>query len=285
MRFAVTDEQAGERLDVVLGEAVGSRAKAQRLIDAERVTVNGAVRPKRHRVHAGDAIECAPEEEKEEPAGEATGDVEFLVAYEDDALTVVDKPAGLVVHPAPGHPTGTLAQALGGQLVHRLDRDTSGLLVVAKTEAAHAALQAALQRREVTRGYLALVEGRPPARSGTIDAPIGRDRRLRTRHSIATDTPREAITHFEIERSLADFTLLRVRLETGRTHQIRVHLQSIGHPVAGDPEYGTAGLLGLERQFLHAARLAFDHPVTGERVDLTSGLPDDLRAALSRAGG
>ena len=284
MRFAVTDEQAGERLDVVLGEAVGSRAKAQRLIDAERVTVNGAVRPKRHRVHAGDAIECTPEEEAE-PAGEVTGEVEFLVAYEDDALTVVDKPAGLVVHPAPGHATGTLAQALGGHLVHRLDRDTSGLLVVAKTEAAHAALQAALQRREVTRGYLALVEGRPPARSGTIDAPIGRDRRLRTKHSIATDTPREAITHFEIERSLADFTLLRVRLETGRTHQIRVHLESIGHPVAGDPEYGTAGLLGLERQFLHAARLAFDHPVTGERVDLTSGLPDDLRAALSRAGG
>src|SRR3954452_7444233 len=285
MRFAVTDEQAGERLDVVLGEGVGSRAKAQGLIDAERGTVNGAGRPKRHRVHAGDAIDCTPEEEKEDPAGEATGDVEFLVAYEDDVLTVVDKPAGLVVHPAPGHPTGTLAQALAGHLVHRLDRDTSGLLVVAKTEAAHAALQAALQRREVTRGYLALVEGRPPARSGTIDAPIGRDRRLRTRHSIATDTPREAITHFEIERSLADFTLLRVRLETGRTHQIRVHLESIGHPVAGDPEDGMVGLLGLERQFLHAARLAFDHPVTGERVDLTSGLPDDLRAALSRAGG
>src|SRR4051794_29414874 len=285
MRFAVTDEQAGERLDVVLGEGVGSRAKAQRLIDAERVTVNGAVRPKRHRVHAGDAIECTPEEEKEEPAGEATGDVEVLVAYEDDVLTVVDKPAGLVVHPAPGHPTGTLAQALGGHLVHRLDRDTSGLLVVAKTEDVHAALQAALQRREITREYLALVEGLPPARSGTIDAPIGRDRRVRTKHSIATDTPRVAITHFEIERSLAELTLLRVRLETGRTHQIRVHLESIGHPVAGDPEYGTPGLLGLERQFLHAARLAFDHPVTGERVDVVSPLPEDLRAALSRAGG
>src|SRR3954453_15976753 len=285
MRFAVTDEQAGERLDVVLGEGVGSRAQAQRLIDAERVTVNGAVRPKRHRVHAGDAIECTPEEEKEEPGGEATGDVEFLVAYEDDALTVVDKPAGLVVHPAPGHPTGTLAQALGGHLVHRLDRDTSGLLVVAKTEAAHAALQAALQRREVTREYLALVEGRPPARRGTIDAPIGRDRRVRTKHSIATDTPRDAITHFEIERTLAGFTLLRVRLETGRTHQIRVHLQSIGHPVAGDPDYGTPGLLGLERQFLHATRLAFDHPVTGERLDLSSPMPDELRAALTRAGG
>src|SRR3954469_15965480 len=283
MRFAVTDEQAGERLDVVLGEAVGSRAKAQRLIDAERVTVNGAVRPKRHRVHAGDAIECTPEEEKEEPAGEATGDVEFLVAYEDDVLTVVDKPAGLVVHPAPGHPTGTLAQALGGHLVHRLDRDTSGLLVVAKTEAAHAALQAALQRREVTRGYLALVEGRPPARSGTIDAPIGRDRRLRTRHSTDTDEPREAVTEFTLERALPRATLLRVRLQTGRTHQIRAHLQAIGHPVCGDPEYGTPGLYGLERQFLHAEHLAFTHPVTGAAIDLHSPLPADLAQALERA--
>src|SRR3954470_6316105 len=283
MRFAVTDEHAGRRLDVVLGEALGSRAKAQRLIDAERVTVSGAVRPKRHRVHAGDVVECTPEDAA--PTGEVAPDVQFAVAYEDDALVVVDKPAGLVVHPAPGHPTGTLVQALGGHLVHRLDRDTSGLLVAARTEETHLALQAALQRREITREYLALVEGLPPARSGTIDAPIGRDRRARTRHSIATDMPREAITHFEIERPLAEFTLLRVRLETGRTHQIRVHLRSIGHPVAGDPEYGTAGLLGLERQFLHAARLAFHHPVTGERVDVTSGLPDDLRAALSRAGG
>src|SRR5436305_637984 len=131
-----------------------------------------------------------------------------------------------------------------------------------------------------------LVVVRPPARVGTIDAPIGRDRRARTKHSIATDTPREAVTHFTVERALPAHTLLRVRLETGRTHQIRVHLQSIGHPVAGDPEYGgRAGELGLTRQFLHAARLAFDHPVTGARVDVTSELPEDLRAALTRAGG
>jgi 23S rRNA pseudouridine1911/1915/1917 synthase len=155
--------------------------------------------------------------------------------------------------------------------------------VVARSADAHRRLKAALQAREITREYLALVEGRPPARSGTIDAPIGRDRRVRTRVSTETDDPRDAVTHFEIERALPATTLLRVRLETGRTHQIRAHLLAIGHPVAGDPEYGTPGLLGLERQFLHAARLAFAHPFTGEPVDVSSPLPDDLRAALDRA--
>jgi 23S rRNA pseudouridine1911/1915/1917 synthase len=169
--------------------------------------------------------------------------------------------------------------------VHRLDRDTSGLLVVAKSEAAHAALKRMLAAREITREYLALVEGRPHARAGTIDAPLGRDRRVRTRISTDTDEPREAITHFETERALPGATLLRMRLETGRTHQIRAHLLAIGAPVAGDPEYGRPGLFGLERQFLHAERLAFRHPVTGEPVDVRSPLPEDLRAALDRAAG
>jgi 23S rRNA pseudouridine1911/1915/1917 synthase len=155
---------------------------------------------------------------------------------------------------------------------------------VARSEAAHRALRAALQARSITREYLVLVEGRPPARTGTIDAPLGRDRRVRTRMSTDTDVPRAAITHFEIERALARTTLLRVRLETGRTHQIRAHLRAIGHPVVGDPEYGTPGRLGLERQFLHAARLAFKHPWTGEPVDVSSPLPADLQAALRRAG-
>jgi 23S rRNA pseudouridine1911/1915/1917 synthase len=140
-----------------------------------------------------------------------------------------------------------------------------------------------LQRREITREYAALVEGRSPARTGTIDAPIGRDRRVRTRHSTDTDTPREARTHFAIEEALTRFTLLKVTLDTGRTHQIRVHLLAIGHPVAGDPEYGHAGLLGLARQFLHARRLAFTHPVTGEPIEITSPLPPDLQQALDRA--
>ena len=160
-------------------------------------------------------------------------------------------------------------------IVHRLDRDTSGLLASRATEESHAALKAAMRAREITREYLALVEGRPPARAGTIDAPLGRDRRVRTRISTDTDEPRDAVTHFEIERALPEDTLLRVTLETGRTHQIRAHLQAIGHPVAGDPEYGSAGALGLERQFLHAARLAFHHPATGA-ASTSSPLPDDL---------
>src|SRR3954454_21253929 len=278
MRHEVPEEQEGERLDAVLGALLGSRARAQKLIDAGLVTVDATPRPKRHRVSAGEVIDVGDAPRPESP--ERPAHVPFAIAHEDDDLLVVDKPPGLVVHPAPGHPTGTLAQALPGTtIVHRLDRDTSGLLIVAKDDDVALALQQAIQRREVTREYLALVEGRPPSRTGTIDAPVGRDRRTRTKHSIDTGTPREAVTHFTVERAVGEYTLLRLRLETGRTHQIRVHLQAIGHPVAGDPEYGTPGLLGLERQFLHATRLAF------EGIDVTSPLPADLRAALSRAGG
>ncbi len=170
--------------------------------------------------------------------------------------------------------------------MHRRDRDTSGLLVVARSPGVHRVLQRRLASRRIRREYLALVEGRPVARTGTIDAPIGRDRRARTRMSIDSDAPRAARTDFEVVAALAGTTLLRVRLQTGRTHQIRVHLQAIGHPVVGDPEYGGQGLeLGLERQFLHAARLAFAHPVHGTAIDVRSPLPDDLRAALRRAGG
>ncbi len=231
----------------------------------------------------------------------------FTIAYQDNHLLVIDKPAGLVVHPARGHHTGTLSQLLGSTvaggpdpqragIVHRLDRDTSGLLVVARSEESHRRLQRALAERRIVREYLALVHGRPPARTGTIEAPIGRDPRVRTRMAVDGAHPREARTHFEIERPLGAFTLLRLRLDTGRTHQIRVHLQAIGHPVVGDPEYGRAprkdgggvaadvpGTLGLERQFLHAARLSFAHPFTDAPIDVRSPLPGDLRAALTHA--
>jgi 23S rRNA pseudouridine1911/1915/1917 synthase len=293
MELTASEADAGARLDAFLAAALGSRARAQRLIEAGAVLVDGAVVPKRHRVAAGELV-VVDEEADRPPAGDPSECAEFAVAFEDEHLIVVDKPAGVVVHPARGHWHGTLAQALEGRaaggadafragIVHRLDRDTSGLLVVAKSDAVHNALKEALARREITREYLALVEDRPPARSGTIDAPIGRDRRVRTRHSTDTDDARAAVTHFTLERALPRATLLRVRLETGRTHQIRVHLREIGHPVCGDPEYGTAGLYGLQRQFLHAEHLAFTHPVTGELVDLRSPLPADLTEALELA--
>lgn len=272
------------RLDVALAEQVGSRAKAARLIEAGLVTVDGVQRPKSFDVEDGMRIEVAPEPERE-PDTRGEG-VEFAIAYEDDDLVVVDKPAGVVVHPAPGHPTGTLAQAVGARLVHRLDRDTSGLLLFAKSEDMHRKLQDALRRREIKREYLALVDGRPDARSGTIDAPIGRDRGSRTVMSTRTDKPREAVTHFEIEQELPRTTLLRVRLVTGRTHQIRAHLAAIGYPVCGDPVYGggiSGKRLGLTRQFLHAAKLLFSHPRTGETVECESKLPADLLRTLEVA--
>jgi 23S rRNA pseudouridine1911/1915/1917 synthase len=290
--FEVPAEAAGTRLDRFLAGPLGSRARAQTLIDSDQVRVDGRVRPKRYLVQAGERIEV---DERDPPPPEpGVSDATFQVAYEDDHLLVVDKPAGVVVHPARGHWTGTLAQALAGRgaggeetwragIVHRLDRDTSGLLVVAKSDAVHRALKAELSARRIRREYLALVDGHPSARTGAIDAPIGRHRRDRVLMSIDTDAPREARTHFEVERLLPRTALLRVTLETGRTHQIRVHLAAIGLPVCGDPQYGVTGRYGLQRQFLHAARLAFEHPVTNEPVDVSSPLPEDLVAALQVA--
>jgi 23S rRNA pseudouridine1911/1915/1917 synthase len=292
LRIRAGEDEAGTRLDRLLAAPLGSRAYAQRLIDAGRVRVDGKIRPKRHVVAAGELVEVDPEVVRDE-----AGPLEpapFTIAYEDEYLLVVDKPAGVVVHPARGHRHGTLSQALGGLaaggnepmragIVHRLDRDTSGLLVVARSESVHRQLRALLSSRRLRREYLTLVDGHPSSRTGTIDAPIGRDRRDRLAMSIDSDSPRQARTHFEVEELLPETTLLRVVLETGRTHQIRVHLAAIGLPVCGDPVYGTAGRHGLERQFLHAARLAFDHPVTHQPVDVGSELPEDLRAALARA--
>jgi 23S rRNA pseudouridine1911/1915/1917 synthase len=262
------------------------------LLSAGAVLVDGQARGKSHRLVGGEEIEIEP------PAAAAAAPPvplpELTLAYADEHLLVVDEAAGVLVHPAPGHTGGTLAQALaaagatGGEedrpgIVHRIDRDTSGLLVVARSQEAYELLQKLVRRRAVTREYLALVVGRPQSRRGTIDAAIGRDRHDRLRHSLDTDTPRAAVTHFELEELLPRHSLLRVRLETGRTHQIRVHLAAIDLPVAGDPTYGVARDLGLERQFLHAARLAFAHPVTGEQVDVSSPLPRDLAVALEAA--
>ena len=294
--LVVPEGAAGERLDRFLAgvEAVGSRAAAERLLAAGTVTVAGAPRSKSHRLEGGEEVAFdAPEAVA--PSLEPDAGVPLRIAHEDDHLLVVEKPAGVVVHPSAGHAGGTLVHGLlaraiaGGEeaerpgIVHRLDRDTSGLLVVARSDAVHRALQRLLRAREITREYLALVRGRPRSRRGRIEAAIGRDRHDATRHSLDTATPREAVTEFEVVELLRAHALLRVRLETGRTHQIRVHLGAIDLPVAGDPVYGVEGDLGLERQFLHAARLAFPHPVGGAPVEVESPLPDDLAAALERA--
>jgi len=254
------------------------------------VLVDGLKRPKSHKLQGGEEVELDTSPIAERPLEEEP--LEIRIAYEDEHLLVVDKPAGLVVHPGAGNPTGTLVQGLlsrgvaGGKatrpgIVHRLDRDTSGLLVVARSEDAYEKLRTLVKGHELEREYLALVRGRPRSRSGRIEAPIGRDRREPTRMSLDTELPRDALTHFEVAELFREHALLRVRLETGRTHQIRVHLGAIGLPVVGDPVYGVPEP-GLRRQFLHAARLAFPHPITGERVETESPLPADLEAALER---
>jgi 23S rRNA pseudouridine1911/1915/1917 synthase len=290
----VPDEAAGERLDRFLASLpeIGSRGVAERVL-AESVLVDGRPQVKSHRLSGGEEVEFdAPE--RVEPLPVVAEEMDLRIAYEDEHLVIVDKPAGLVVHPAPGHASGTLVHGLlahdvaGGDdaerpgIVHRLDRDTSGLMVVARSEEAYRRLQGLVRRRELERRYLALVVGQPRSRTGRIEAPLGRDRRDPMRHSLDTETPREAVTHFELVELLPRHALLEVKLETGRTHQIRVHLAAIDLPVAGDPMYGRPHELDLERQFLHAARLGFIHPFTEARVDVESPLPPDLQAALER---
>ena len=291
LRFHVSEEQAGARLDTALAarDEIGSRAAAERLLAAGAVRVDGEPRPKSHRLAGRERVEV----ELPEPVPLRAEAIDVHVVWADEHLLVVDKPAGIVVHPSGRRTTGTLVQgllALGAEggpderpgIVHRLDKDTSGLMLVARSQLAHAALQRLIRRREVGRRYLALVRGAPRSRTGRIDAPVGRDRHDRTRHSIDTETPRAAATWFELREQLGPRALLEVRLETGRTHQIRVHLEAIDLPVCGDPVYGVPDL-DLERQFLHAHRLTLSHPFTGEELDLSSALPPDLAAALERA--
>jgi 23S rRNA pseudouridine1911/1915/1917 synthase len=297
--FVAGSADTGERVDAVVARRAGvPRTAVQRAFRDGSLTVDGeAVRPS-HRLGAGERVAGAVEiPEERAPAPE---DIPLAVRYSDERVLVVSKPAGLVTHPAAGHRAGTLVNALlalgeplAGRdparpgIVHRLDKDTSGLLLVAKDDAAHAFLVAALEERRIERTYLALVRGRPSAASGTIDAPIGRHPARRWAMAVVADG-RPAVTHYRIVAEESRCTLLEVRLETGRTHQIRVHLAHLGCPVLGDRAYGGAAELarelGLGRPFLHAIRLAFPHPDDSHRVEVADELPEELRAALAAAG-
>jgi 23S rRNA pseudouridine1911/1915/1917 synthase len=299
LRFSVSEDESGERLDQFVARLTGTtRTQAQRLISEGCVKVDGENLAKNHRLHAGEAVEVdIPEPLAAEPAPR---DIPLNIIYQDGDLVVVSKPAGMVVHPAAGHREDTLVNALlfaiddlsgvGGVMrpgiVHRLDRDTSGLMVVAKNDRSHLALQRMVKDRDLKRTYLTLVHGVPSTRLGTVDAPIGRDPGDRKRMAVTKRASRPSVTEFKVIRDLKECALLEVDLVTGRTHQIRVHLAYIGHAVVGDPVYGTRGALertaGLERQFLHAFRLAFPHPTSGDEMVFEDPLPADLEQALRR---
>jgi 23S rRNA pseudouridine1911/1915/1917 synthase len=294
------ERAAGRRLDEVVAELAGvSRARAARWAEGGLVAVDGRPRAKSHRLRGGERLAWTP------PPPPATGGPAaegrpLTVRYEDDRLLVVAKPAGLVVHPGPGHPTGTLVNALLGRpgatlsaggtadrpgIVHRLDKDTSGLLLVAKDDGAHLALSRDLAAHRVDRRYLALVQGRLPAAGGTVDAPLGRHPRDRKRMAVVAKGGRRAVTHWRVLETFPAVQLAEATLETGRTHQVRVHLAWLRHPVVGDRTYGAdpalAARLGVTRPFLHAWRLGFRHP-DGHPVELTEPLPDDLQPVLDR---
>ena len=292
-------QESGERIDALLARSGYTRSGAARLIAAGQVTRNGKPVKKSDLTGAGDVI-LVEENDAPAPAAAVAQDIPLDIVYEDGDLIVVNKPRGLVVHPAPGHPDGTLVNALlhhcGGSLsgiggeqrpgiVHRIDRDTSGLLIVAKNDFAHQSLSAQLADRSLSRIYEAVVHGGFRADSGTVDAPIGRHPADRKRMAVTEKNSRRAVTHWEVIERYAGYTHIRCKLETGRTHQIRVHMAHIGHPLLGDMVYGAGkSEKGLEGQCLHARTLKFIHPRTGEHVELTSPLPEYFTGVLSRLG-
>ncbi len=291
--------EGGDRIDALLAreEAVRSRNAAVRLIETGRVTMAGVPVRKNYRVREGDVIDVAiPAPEAASVGAQA---IPLDVVYEDGDVIVVNKPRGLVVHPAPGHPDGTLVNALlahcgdslsgvGGELrpgiVHRIDKDTSGLLIAAKNDMAHAALSAQLKDRSLSRVYDCVVHGTFRQDAGTVDAPIGRDPKNRQKMAVTEKNSRPAVTHWEVLGRYGRYTYIRCRLETGRTHQIRVHMAHIGHPLLGDTVYGGRRDKGLSTQCLHARGLKFIHPRTGEPVELWTELPDWFAEAMGKLG-
>lgn len=296
IEFAASEDEAGERLDKAvtecLEEGFASRTQVQEWIKAGAVTVNGRPAKPNYKLSAGDEIAIdIPEPEAAVIGAEP---IPLDVAYEDGDVIVINKPRGMVVHPAPGHYSGTVVNALmyhckdlsgiNGVLrpgiVHRIDKDTSGLLMAAKNDLAHASLAAQLKAHTVTRKYIALVHGNVPHDRGTVDAPIGRDPKDRKMFTVTDRGSKHAVTHFAVMERFGDYTLLELQLETGRTHQIRVHMKYIGHPLAGDPVYGRSKTIGLGGQALHAAVLGFKHPRTGEHLQFEAPIPADMEREL-----
>lgn len=295
MEWTVAPEHKKERIDKYITESLEdvSRSQVQLWIGDGLVTVNGSATKANAKLSEGDVVVLEiPEPAAVEIAAE---DIPLEVVYEDSDVIVVNKPRGLVVHPAPGHLSGTLVNALmyhckdlsgiNGELrpgiVHRIDKDTSGLLMAAKNDRAHASLAAQLKEHSVNRRYIALVHGHLSHDQGTIDAPIGRDPHDRKMYTVTERNSKHALTHFTVTERINDYTLLELKLETGRTHQIRVHMKFIGHPLVGDPVYGRNKGIKMQGQALHAAVLGFVHPTSGEYMEFTAPLPQDMEDVLA----
>ncbi|KGR87612.1 RluA family pseudouridine synthase [Lysinibacillus odysseyi] len=291
--YTIEEQYAGERIDKALSsqQSEWSRTQISNWITDGLVKVNGAAIKAKYKVKAGDIVEIdVPEAEPLEVVAE---DLQLDIVYEDTDVLVVNKPRGMVVHPAPGHMTGTLVNGLmyhchdlsgiNGVLrpgiVHRIDKDTSGLLMVAKNDKAHESLVNQLVKKTVTRKYTALVHGHIAHDKGTIDAPIARDPKDRQKQAVV-DGGKHAVTHFQVIERFGDYTLVECLLETGRTHQIRVHMNYIGYPLVGDPKYGPKKTIDFGGQVLHAGVLGFDHPASGEYLEFSVPLPDDFEHLL-----
>ena len=297
--FNVSEDMAGERIDIVLSASLEevSRSYIQKLIESGRLELNeGICRTKKQKVSFGDSIKLTlPEPEEIEAAAE---NIPIDIVYEDDEFLLINKAKGMVVHPAPGNESGTLVNAvmyhckgnlssINGKIrpgiVHRIDKDTSGLIMIAKTDTAHKSLAEQLAAHSITRAYNAIVYNNFTCDEGTVDAPIGRDPKNRLRNAVTDINSRRAVTHYKVLERFGKFTHIEARLETGRTHQIRVHMAYINHPLAGDQMYGPKKkVFGAETQVLHARMLGIAHPKTGEYMEFESGLPAGFMRILSK---
>jgi 23S rRNA pseudouridine1911/1915/1917 synthase len=300
-KFSIQADEAGMRLDRYLTTVLPdvSRTAIQKLIEDRDVLVNGYASKSGYALKMDDEVQLKSLDMRAKATSISPRSLPLDIKYEDEDLLVVNKAAGMVVHPAPGHHDDTLVNALAAYypeilmensglrpgIIHRLDKDTSGLLIIAKNAVIHSALAAQMKRHEIIKRYVALVEGVMALDQGSIDAPIGRNPRHREQMAITVVKSREARTHFRVQQRFSRHTLLLIELETGRTHQIRVHLRAIGHPVVGDPVYGSGNInrgFSLGRQFLHASQLIFTHPTSGDIIHLEAQLPEDLQAILDQ---